>query len=71
MAFAQKRNDVQLTYNHVSKLETNGKPLSKEAQTDLLLAAITLKYTQVQIAYISLLILRYSPIPWVMQKMVK
>ena len=48
MTFAQKRNDIVMTTDLVQKEATGGAALSAEAQRDLLLGAITLKYTQVR-----------------------
>ena len=44
--FAQRRNDRLLTYQDLSKVVTKKSTLSDEAKRDLLLASISLKYTQ-------------------------
>lgn len=51
VGFYQKRNDVIFTANHLQKIVTqsdNQFALSSEAQRDLILASIAIKYTQVQ-----------------------
>ena len=45
-AFAQRRNDARLTPEHLAKRVTARKELPPAAVRDLLLAAITVKYTQ-------------------------
>ena len=46
VGFQQKRNDVRLGRAHLENIVTRDKDLPPEAQRDLLLGAITLKYTQ-------------------------
>jgi phosphoribosylaminoimidazolecarboxamide formyltransferase/IMP cyclohydrolase len=46
VAFLQKRNDTPLGRQHLEKVVTRHKTVPAEAQRDLLLGAITLKYTQ-------------------------
>lgn len=46
VAFLQKRNDTPLGQQHLAQVVTQHKALPAEAQRDLLLGAITLKYTQ-------------------------
>lgn len=55
VGFYQKRNDVIFTENHLSKIVTHSKSedqeqkLSSDAQRDLILASIAIKYTQVSL----------------------
>jgi phosphoribosylaminoimidazolecarboxamide formyltransferase/IMP cyclohydrolase len=46
VGFSQRRNDTRLTRAHLSKRVTAHTALPPEAERDLLLAAITVKYTQ-------------------------
>lgn len=48
VTFSQKRNDVQFARSHLERVVTTGDraTLSEEQQRDLLLASVTLKYTQ-------------------------
>jgi len=46
VGFAQKRNDREITLDDVKTDEVAKKPMPKDAQRDLVLAAITAKYTQ-------------------------
>ncbi|ETV66025.1 phosphoribosylaminoimidazolecarboxamide formyltransferase/IMP cyclohydrolase [Aphanomyces astaci] len=46
MTFAQRRNDILFNHSHVADVQTLVSPLTDAAQRDLILAAITLKYTQ-------------------------
>jgi phosphoribosylaminoimidazolecarboxamide formyltransferase / IMP cyclohydrolase len=46
ISFEQKRNDVKITAAMLKKIVTEEKDLPEEAQRDLVLAQITLKYTQ-------------------------
>jgi len=46
LCFSQKRNDVQLTKEHLKNVVTEKKDLSDEAIRDLIVASIALKYTQ-------------------------
>jgi phosphoribosylaminoimidazolecarboxamide formyltransferase/IMP cyclohydrolase len=46
VAFTQRRNDVLLGREHLRRVVTAAQKLTPEAERDLLLAAITLKYTQ-------------------------
>ena len=46
VGFAQRRNDTRLTPGHLAQRVTARKTLPPEAVRDLLLAAITVKYTQ-------------------------
>ncbi|KDO34260.1 phosphoribosylaminoimidazolecarboxamide formyltransferase/IMP cyclohydrolase [Saprolegnia parasitica CBS 223.65] len=46
MTFAQRRNDVVFNHSHVADVQTSCAPLTESAKRDLILAAITLKYTQ-------------------------
>ncbi|OQR92074.1 bifunctional purine biosynthesis protein PURH [Achlya hypogyna] len=46
MTFAQRRNDVLFNHSHVADVQTSCAPLTDAAKRDLILAAITLKYTQ-------------------------
>ncbi|KAG9410198.1 hypothetical protein AC1031_018227 [Aphanomyces cochlioides] len=46
MTFAQRRNDVLFNQEHVADVQTLCAPLTDAAKRDLILAAITLKYTQ-------------------------
>jgi phosphoribosylaminoimidazolecarboxamide formyltransferase / IMP cyclohydrolase len=46
VAFAQRRNDVRLSRSHLANRVTRAKDLPPAAERDLLLAAITVKYTQ-------------------------
>jgi len=46
VVFSQQRNNIALNNSHLENRVTQAKDLSPEAQRDLLLAAITLKYTQ-------------------------
>jgi phosphoribosylaminoimidazolecarboxamide formyltransferase/IMP cyclohydrolase len=46
VTFAQRRNDVQLGPAHLERVVTRARALPAEAARDLLLAAITVKYTQ-------------------------
>lgn len=46
VGFGQRRNDARLTPEHLAKRVTARKALPPEAVRDLLLAAITVKYTQ-------------------------
>lgn len=46
VVFAQKRNNVLFSHAHLSKVVTKAASLSPEAQRDLILASICLKYTQ-------------------------
>jgi phosphoribosylaminoimidazolecarboxamide formyltransferase/IMP cyclohydrolase len=46
VGFAQRRNDLRLTREHLATRVTARKELSPAAERDLLLAAITVKYTQ-------------------------
>ena len=45
VTFSQRRNDVVFTENHLKKMAT-GTALSKDAIRDLILASISIKYTQ-------------------------
>ena len=51
MTFAQKRNDVVLSSENVRNVQTATNDLTSDVERDLLLAAITLKYTQVSILF--------------------
>ncbi|CAK4543075.1 unnamed protein product [Aphanomyces euteiches] len=46
MTFAQRRNDVLFNQDNVADMQTLCAPLTDAAKRDLILAAITLKYTQ-------------------------
>jgi phosphoribosylaminoimidazolecarboxamide formyltransferase/IMP cyclohydrolase len=46
VGFSQRRNDARLTREHLARRVTARKQLSAAAERDLLLAAITVKYTQ-------------------------
>jgi len=46
LCFSQKRNDVQLTKEHLKNIVTENKNIPDEAVRDLLVASIALKYTQ-------------------------
>lgn len=46
MTFCQKRNDVVLTKDHMSKVVTAKQSLSDDAVRDLIVASICIKYTQ-------------------------
>ncbi|PRP84548.1 putative bifunctional purine biosynthesis protein PURH [Planoprotostelium fungivorum] len=46
VVFAQKRNDTLITLDHLKDVVTKKKELSDDAKRDLLVATITLKYTQ-------------------------
>jgi len=46
LCFSQKRNNVQLTKDHLKDIRTANKNLSDAAIRDLLVASIALKYTQ-------------------------
>ncbi|MBI3991716.1 MAG: phosphoribosylaminoimidazolecarboxamide formyltransferase [Candidatus Lambdaproteobacteria bacterium] len=46
VVFAQRRNDTRLNHAHLAHVVTRRKTLPAEAARDLLLGAITLKYTQ-------------------------
>ncbi len=46
VAFSQRRNDTRLTREHLAKRVTAKTALPPQAERDLLLAAITVKYTQ-------------------------
>jgi phosphoribosylaminoimidazolecarboxamide formyltransferase/IMP cyclohydrolase len=46
VAFSQRRNDALFTTSHLSRVVAGSAPLSEEAQRDLVLASICIKYTQ-------------------------
>lgn len=46
ITFEQKRNDMKITSELLSNIPTNNKVISYDAKRDLLIALITLKYTQ-------------------------
>jgi phosphoribosylaminoimidazolecarboxamide formyltransferase/IMP cyclohydrolase len=46
ITFEQKRNNIQLKYDMLNNIVTNNKNITDEAKRDLLIAMITLKYTQ-------------------------
>jgi AICAR transformylase/IMP cyclohydrolase PurH (only IMP cyclohydrolase domain in Aful) len=46
ITFEQKRNDIRITSELLNNVPTNNKMISEEAKRDLLIALITLKYTQ-------------------------
>lgn len=46
ITFRQHINDVEITASNLENIVTNGKPLTEEQKRDLLVALITLKYTQ-------------------------
>ncbi|MDP4176835.1 MAG: phosphoribosylaminoimidazolecarboxamide formyltransferase [Bacillota bacterium] len=46
ITFEQRRNDKLISYELLSNIVTNNKNLSEEAKRDLILAMVTLKYTQ-------------------------
>merc|ERR1711912_150985 len=46
LGFMQKRNNVIFNEAHLEKVVTKNTTLSKEAKLDLILASITIKYTQ-------------------------
>ncbi|HCW52757.1 MAG TPA: phosphoribosylaminoimidazolecarboxamide formyltransferase [Clostridium sp.] len=46
VTFEQKRNDVKITKDLFTEMPTKNKELSEEAKRDLIVAMITLKYTQ-------------------------
>jgi len=46
LAFSQKRNDVVFSASHLQKVVTGENPLPAEAVRDLIVASISIKYTQ-------------------------
>merc|ERR1719502_1593061 len=46
LGYWQKRNNVIFTEDHLQKVVTKNKDLSKEAKLDMILASIVIKYTQ-------------------------
>ena len=46
VAFSQRRNDALFTTNHLSRVVSGSAQLSEDAQRDLVLASICIKYTQ-------------------------
>jgi len=46
LGFTQRRNDVLFTREHLEKLVTASKDMPEQAQLDLILASIAIKYTQ-------------------------
>jgi phosphoribosylaminoimidazolecarboxamide formyltransferase/IMP cyclohydrolase len=46
ITFEQKRNDITLGFSHLDNIVTANKALTESAKRDLLIALITLKYTQ-------------------------
>merc|ERR1712072_127371 len=46
LGYMQKRNDAIFKEEHLTKVVTKGKDLSKDAKNDLILATIAIKYTQ-------------------------
>lgn len=46
LGFMQKRNDAIFTKGHLEKVVTDKKALSEEAQLDMIVASISVKYTQ-------------------------
>ena len=47
VTFSQRRNDVLFTADYLKRIVTNAQGLSEAATRDLIIASISIKYTQV------------------------
>jgi phosphoribosylaminoimidazolecarboxamide formyltransferase/IMP cyclohydrolase len=46
VVLSQRRNDAKIDKNHMKNIQTSNKNMTEDAIRDLLVATITLKYTQ-------------------------